>query len=40
MLVRVHEKDWKDVRSAVTPAFTSGKIKKVKYYTSYVIVVG
>jgi len=29
VLIRLLDQEWKDVRTAVTPIFTSGKIKKV-----------
>ena len=30
MMTIIRDQEWKDVRSSVTPAFTTGKIKRVK----------
>jgi len=35
MVFVLHDQEWKDVRSSITPAFSSGKIKKVKVQLSY-----
>ena len=30
MLTEMQDQEWKDVRSSITPAFTTGKIKRVR----------
>ena len=33
MVSLIQDQEWKDVRSSITPAFTTGKIKRVSYHS-------